>query len=364
MSHSKKSKAKKRSGGWIVTLLSILIVILGMILLFLLAGTIYWNVMLNKINRMDETTAPTLSDEEIQEIMEEVNSPDAEDTTFPTDPLVTDESEYIADEDTILNIMLIGQDISGGSTERRGRTDTMILCTIDTERKTITFTSFMRDIYVKLPDFNDKEWGYNRLNANYVFGGAEMLDLCMQMNFGIDPDYFVEVDLDGFDAIIDIMGGVDVELTAKEVAYLNHCVPRPRLKVGMCHLNTQQAQIYARLREIDGDAMRTQRQRNVINSLMGKIRQMSPAQLHELLSTILPYVTTDMTNDEITKYALKLIPMIGELKIQNHRVPADGTYRLANKGTAEKPKSVIVADLETNRQLLRQLLGDEALSND
>lgn len=357
-------KSKKRSGGWKKVLLTIVVVILGLILLLLLAATIYWNAMLNKINRMDETSAPTLSDEEIQEIIEEVNDPNAEDTTYPTDPLVTDEEEYIANEETILNIMLIGQDISTNGTNRRGRTDTMILCTINTKDKTVTFTSFLRDIYVKLPDFDGKQWGYNRLNANYVFGGAEMLDQCMQMNFGIDPDYFVEVDFDGFVEIIDLMGGVDIELTDKEAWYLNLSDSSWRLKGGQRRLTGIQALKYARIREIDGDTQRSQRQRNVLNSLMAEIKQMSPAQIHELLSTILPYLTTDMTNDEITKYALMLVPMVRDLQVQNFKIPVSGSYYHANKGTAEKPRSVIVLDLEANRQALREMLGDDALSSD
>lgn len=364
MSDPKSTKVNKRPGRWKKVLLTIVVTILGLILLLLLAATIYWNVMLNKINRMDETTAPTLSEEEIQQLVDEVNDPHAEDITYPTDPLITDEAEYIANEDTVLNIMLVGQDISTEGGNRRGRTDTMILCTINSKTKTITFTSFLRDIYVKLPDFDGKQWGYNRLNANYVFGGAEMLDLCMQMNFGIDPDHFVEVDFDAFAAIVDVLGGVDIELTEKEAWYMGLGDRSRVYEAGLQHLNGRSALRYARIREIDGDFQRTHRQRKVINILLEKLKKMTPAQLHELLSTTLPYLTTDMTNDEITKYALSLIPMVGELKVQNFRVPADGTYYHANKGTAEKPKSVIVVDLEANREELRKLLGDEAVADD
>ena len=81
-----------------------------------------------------------------------------------------------------------------------------------------------------------------------------------------------------------------------------------------------------------------------------------------MLNTALPYVTTDMTNDEITKYALMLIPMVGELEVRNFRIPIDGSYYHANKGTAEKPRSVLAVDLEANREALRQFLGDDALS--
>lgn len=361
---AENEKPKKGIRGWKKVLLTILVVILAVILLLLLAVTIYWNAMLNRINRMEETTAATLSEADIQQIMDEVNAPDAEDTTYPTDPLVTEEEEIIGDSDAMINIMLVGQDISSDDKGRRGRSDVMILCTINTEEKTITFTSFMRDIYLKLPEFNGRDYGYNRLNTNYVFGGREMLDLCMQQNFGIYIDHFVEVDFNGFAGIVDIMGGVDIELTEAEAWYMNLGYPEWRMRSGQRHLNGNQALTYARIREIDNDFNRTQRQRNVLNSLMGKLKQMSPAQLHEILSAALPMLTTDMTNDEITKYTFQLIPMLGELQVQNLRIPVDDGFYYARKGSGANPMAVIVADLEKNRQVLKETLGDDLFYDD
>lgn len=356
---SDRENGKKSSGGWKKALLITLVVILSLALLLLLAVTIYWNAMLNRINRMEETTLAPLSEEEIQQIMDEVNAPDAEDTTYPTDPLVTEEEELIGDSEAMINIMLVGQDISSDDQGKRGRSDVMILCTINTEEKTITFTSFMRDIYLKLPEFNGRDYGYNRLNTNYVFGGREMLDQCLQMNFGIYVDHFVEVDFNGFAGIVDVMGGVDVELTEAEAWYLNLGNPQWRLRSGMRHLTGEQALGYARIRELDNDFKRTQRQRNVLNSLMGKLKEMSPTQIHEILSAVLPMLTTDMTNDEITKYTLQLIPMLSDLQVQNLRIPVDGAYYYAKKGSGANPMAVIVADLELNRQALKETLGDD-----
>ena len=361
---SDMEKPKKKSGKWKKVLLTIILVILALVLLLLLAVTIYWNAMLNRINRVEETTLQPLSEEEIQQIMDEVNAPDAEDTTYPTDPLVTEEEQIIGDSDAMINIMLVGQDISSDDKGKRGRSDVMILCTINTEEKTITFTSFMRDIYLKLPEFNGRDYGYNRLNTNYVFGGREMLDQCMQMNFGIYVDHFVEVDFNGFAAIVDIMGGVDIELTDAEAWYMTLGYPEWRMRSGMCHLNGAQALVYSRIRKLDSDFMRTQRQRNVINSLMGKLKGMSPAQIHEILSAALPMLTTDMSNEEITKYTLQLIPMLRDLQVQNLRIPVDGAYYHARKGSGENPMAVIVPDLETNRQVLRETLGDDLFYDD
>ncbi len=349
--------SKKRS--WKKIVLIVLAVILAGVLALVLAVSIYWNAMLNKINRMDDQTLETLTNEEIEAIMNEVNNPDAVDATDPTDPLVGDDVNKIGDMDTVINIMLLGQDTRSTNRKSRGRTDTMILCTINTETKIVTLTSFLRDLYVKLPDYDGKQWGYNRLNANYVFGGSEMLDLCMQMNFGISIDHFVEVDFGGFIELVDLIGGVDIELTELEAWYLNQEGNGWRLRTGMNHLNGEQALSYARIRSIDGDFQRTGRQRKVLNAMFAKIRTMDPVDIHELLSAALPLLKTDMTNEEITDYTLMLIPMLPEVSIQNLRIPADDTYYYANKGTAEAPMSVIVPDLEANRQYLREHLGEE-----
>ena len=354
MGYKGRYLAPKVPLGWKKKVLIALAIILALILVVVLAAAIYWNAMLNKINRVDNVTTAPLSQEEIDSVLNEFNNPDAVDNTEPTDALVTDESEMIGNDDTIINIMLIGQD--SRSANSRGRSDTMILCTINTETKSITLTSFMRDMYVKLPDFDGRSWGYNRINANYFLGGREMLNLCMQLNFGITVDHFVEVDFGGFTELIELMGGVDIELTSAEANHLNRNHGWS-LTAGMNHLDGEQALAYSRIRKLDSDFGRTNRQRNVLTSLFTAVKHMNPAEINELLNAALPLISTDMTNGEITDYALLLIPMLPELSIQTLRIPADGMYYNANKGTEEEPMYVLVPDLEKNRQLLRDTLS-------
>ena len=85
---------------------------------------------------------------------------------------------------------------------------------MDTE--TLTMTSFLRDTYVTLPKYNGVYYGKNRLNLPYLIGGFEMLNDCLEQNFGVEVDHNVEVDFSGFKAVIDALGGVDLELTAGE----------------------------------------------------------------------------------------------------------------------------------------------------
>lgn len=360
MGYKGRYLAQKQPVRWKKVVLISLAVIVALVLMLALAVAIYWNAMLNKINHVDSsTTAPTLSSEEVAEILGGIDNEIAVDNTDPTDPLVTDESQMTSQGDKIINIMLIGQDKRTNSGVARGLSDTMILCSVNLEDKTITFTSFMRDMYVKLPNYNGMTCGYNRINTNYALGGMGMLDQCLLENFGVEVDHNVEVDFEGFKDIVDLIGGVDIELTKTEANAMNKKDSSWKMKEGVCHLNGEQALYYARLRKIDSDFNRTNRQRNVMVAILAKLKTMNVADLHKLLNTVLPMITTDMTNEEITEYAALLIPILKDLEVQTLRIPADDAYYSANKGTEEEPMYVLVPDLEKNRALLREYIGVE-----
>ena len=110
------------------------------------------------------------------------------------------------EDDHLINILLVGQDRREG--EGRQRSDTMILCSINLETGETSLISFLRDLYVQIPG------GYsdNRLNATYAFGGFDLLDATLTENFGVSIDGNFEVDFTGFEAIIDMVGGIDIEL--------------------------------------------------------------------------------------------------------------------------------------------------------
>ena len=115
----------------------------------------------------------------------------------------------------VINILLIGQDRREG--ESRARSDTMILVSVNTERKSISLVSLMRDLYVQIPGYSD-----NRINAAYQWGGMELLDETVLENFGVEVDGNVEADFEQFETIIDILGGVDVEMSKGEAEYMKY----------------------------------------------------------------------------------------------------------------------------------------------
>ena len=326
-------------------ILIVLAVVLALILLALIGVAVYVNWFLGKIHK-DPDQEVTLSPEQIQQVLEE-----DQDATRPSDATLVvpedvqwEQADKVESADHIFNILLIGQDRRPG--EIRARSDTMILITINTKDHTLSMTSFLRDLYVQIPGYSP-----NRLNVPYVLGGFNLLADTMELNFGIRPDRFVEVDFDGFKTVIDAVGGVDIELTGAEASYMNKQGNGP-VTVGVNHLNSEQALAYARNRSVggSGDFARTQRQRNVISALFEKSRSLNLVQINDLILSLTEVITTNLTSAEIMSYVVQFYPMLPQLASpESVRIPADGTYYL---GWVDGVGSVVVADFDENRKVI------------
>lgn len=332
---------------WKRRLLKVICVILALILLLMLGATVVYESLLNRINRVEGTEA-ALSEEEVSAILatEEEEEPDPtaeeiepEEITTPTSAAVE-----IKNED-LIHILLVGQDRRPG--EGRQRSDSMILCTINKETKTLTMTSFLRDMYVMIPGYY-----HQRLNVAYPLGGFKKLNETLAYNFGIQADHNIEVDFSGFVKIIDLVGGVSINLTQNEAGHLNQ-LNGWSLRSGVNKLDGEQALAYSRIRKIDSDFARTGRQRTVLTALLEKCRNMNFAQLYKLVDGVIPMITTDMTNADITGYLVELLPILPELQIVTQHIPVKGTYRSASV----KGMSVLLPDFEANQQFLKESLG-------
>ena len=329
--------------------LTVLCVILGVVLVLLLGLTIAVNAFLNQIPRYDPVEE-TVSEEVIQQIIEETDPPEVLEglEEIPVEEVVLAEpAEIIEKPDHIYHILLIGQDARPG--EGRQRSDSMILCTINTEKKTLMMTSFLRDTYVDIPDFRGRTFEDNRLNACYAFGGVELLNNAMELNFGIEIDHNIEVNFTGFERIVNTLGGVYIYLTEAEARIVGDGAV-----AGMNVLNGAQALTYSRIRMLDSDFGRTERQRKVLLSIYESIRRLNPDQISSLVNVLLSMVTTDMTNTDIVKYVVEFVPMLPELQINTQHIPAIGTYT----GAMVRGMSVLIPDLEANREILEETLSE------
>lgn len=343
----KKSTRTVMSGSQIG--LTVLCSFLALVLIAMLFVTAYANHYLGQINYIPDDT--TLSSDAIESIEQDLTETIPTDYTGPTaDPTIVTEPEETAPPTIIkhkdlINFLLVGQDRRPG--EGRQRSDSMIVVSINTKTKTITLTSFMRDMYVYIPGYKA-----NKMNAAYARGGFPMLCETLMANFGVAIDGCIEVDFDGFTSIIDMVGGIDMELTAGEVKYLNNGYGW-NLKVGMNHLNGAQALGYSRDRANGNDYARTERQRKVLTKVFEKCKDLSLTEMMGMLDEVLPLISTNMTSKKLTTYLRELFPMISGAQINTLRIPANGTYESAAISGAG---ACLIPDLEKNRELLQKML--------
>ena len=333
--------------------LIVLCVILALVLFVLLFATAYVHHLLDLITvDPDHSLHETLSSEQLATATDDDHDPfftgpsvGHEDVTQATLPSTPKENLKV---DGVINIMLVGEDRRPG--ESRQRSDSMILCSFNTNKNTITMISFLRDTYIsKIPGF----WA-EKLNAAYCFGGFKTMDETLAAYFGVHVDANVVVDFDGFKSIIDLLGGVDIELTQKEANHLNGQNSTWKLTAGMNHLNGDQALAYSRIRKIDMDAMRAQRQRKVLTALINSYKSKSVTEMATLASQILQtgFIKTDMTSSEVLNYVTTLFPMLSSATINSQQIPAAGTYTDMTVGNITYTK---VADLEVNRKILQRI---------
>lgn len=335
MKHTGES-GRRRSAGRRV--LNILLVFLLIFLILVLIGMGYTLAMLGKMNYVGEQET-TFSPAELENYMEQSKDeeiPEGEDAVLDFVP-----GEKIENQNMI-HILLIGEDARPG--EDRGRSDAMLLCSIDTAAKKLTVTSFLRDLYVTIPGFTD-----HKLNSAYAWGGMKLLSETILLNFGIEIDACFAVDFRAFETVIDSLGGVDIFLTDEEAAYLS--CPQ-----GMTRLDGSKALMYARIRSIgQGDFGRTDRQRKLLQVMIERCKTMGTGQLHALLDELLPLVQTNAEQQRILQYCLELTPILtGGCETQKLCIPAEGTYEYA----WAKGMSILLPNLEENRKILQSVLRD------
>lgn len=178
------------------------------------------------------------------------------------------------------------------------------------------------------------------------------MDTTLTENFGVSIDGNFEVDFTGFKEIIDMVGGIDIELTPAEVTYMKKR-GHSHIVTGVNHLDGAEALTYARARKIDSDFERTERQRKVLLAVYELAKKLPIGELLTLLYNALPYLTTDLSDAEILSLAYRLLPLVSSVSINSYTVPASDCYYTASV----REMAVLVPDLH----LIRQYLEEEYL---
>lgn len=270
--------------------------------------------------------------------------------------LTDDFGDSLINDSQILNVMLIGSDSM--STGDHGRSDSLMILSLDVKNHKIKVTSLMRDIWINIPGH-----GYDRLNAAYAFGGAKLTIETIEKTFGLHVDRYAIVDFEGFSNIIDTLGGIDLELTSDECIYINtYSGDKNTLKgKGMKHLTGLQALHYSRDRNSKGsDYDRTSRQRNVIRAIVDKLRSANLKQITELIPTIAPLITTNFKTSEISRLATNSLNYL-KYDLEEFRLPTNDNVK--NETISQKMVLVIPDIAKARYDFLKFIYESEDIAS-
>ena len=244
------------------------------------------------------------------------------------------------DEKNVTNILLVGTD---GRTRgnKQTRSDAMIVISINRNTKKVIMTSFMRDIYVAIPN---KEDNHNRLNTAFAQGGPDLLFKTLKKNFGIKIEKYVHIDFYNFMDLVDAVGGVDLVVDQGELNVINlYYLPQLNTALGLptntdfiygspglVHMNGKQALAYTRVRYVgQGDFERTERQRRVLTQIMDKAKTLSVSEMNRLLDVVLPLISTNLTQGEVMSLIVNS-PEYLSYDLESYRIPIDHSYSYVN----------------------------------
>lgn len=212
--------------------------------------------------------------------------------------------------DKIINIALFGIDAEDGEA---GRSDSIMIATIDTIHKKLKLTSIMRDSYV-----NISGRGNDKINHAYAFGGPQLAIKTLNENFDLNISDFVSVNFTTLPRIIDILGGVTIDITSEEVSHISGISHE-----GEYNLNGKQALAYSRIRyAIGGDYVRTDRQRTVLNKVFEKILTMDISNYTNIVNEVLPMLKTSLKYSDIIDLGSEVLK-IGVKELEQGRFPRD-----------------------------------------
>jgi LCP family protein required for cell wall assembly len=247
----------------------------------------------------------------------------------------------------VVNILVLGLDARepGGN----GRSDINMIVSVNKKKGTVKLASILRDTLVPI---EGHDW--NRLNSAYAFGGPGLSINTVNDAFDLDIQRYVKLDFYAIKDIINELGGVDVKLTQAEVTYLRAQGLSVSKGAGMKRLDGDAALAYSRIRKIDGDFQRTQRQRNVLTALLKEARGMGVVQAVGLMTKLLPQVKTNVSTAEAVSLA-KYVLSMGGGETKQMAVPVLGSF----EDKKYKGMSILSVDFKKNTDALREFLyGD------
>lgn len=278
--------------------------ILGVILVVILGAVggvyFYGNYLFNKLEKVEIDKDNIGITEEVEEKL----------------------SQY---SDSIINIALFGVDAVDGEA---GRSDSIMIATIDTVHKKLKLTSIMRDSYVAIDGH-----GNDKINHAYAFGGPQLAIKTLNENFDLNIEDFASVNFETLPKIIDKIVGIELDIDADELEYINGYIAHlnningtsePAIEsTGLQHVSGTQALAFCRIRYTSGgDYKRTERHREVLTKIFEKIETLPATSYPSLLLEVLPMVNTSLTYNEILDLGTEVLKL-GDSSMELERFPLD-----------------------------------------
>lgn len=294
-----------------ITLRKVMLFILLILCILLIVFVIILNTYLNKINKV------TLNENNIA-IKNSFSKQDND--------LSTNKTNAMEQYNDINNIVLFGLDEVEGSI---GRSDSIIILTIDNKHNKLKLSSILRDSYVTISTEAKKD----KINHAYALGGPKLALETLNENFNLNITKFITINLTSMPKIINDIGGITLDITDDELEYIdsaiyntnkfNHTNSPNILTAGEQLVDGTQALAYCRIRYTEGgDFKRTERQRTVLNKLLEKSKSIPLTQYPSLLDELLPMVHTNLEKSEILSLAINLNSLKNKPILQD-RFPCD-----------------------------------------
>ena len=281
----------------------------------------------------------------------------------------------IEEDQAVFNVLLIGTDDRTTEFSDNARGDTCILLSINRKTNQVHLVSFERAIGVKIPS-GEYAGQWDWLTHMFWYGGPYLMTREIRENFKVDVTKYIRVNIRTFMELVDSVGGVDIDMTEAECNNINHPEGtftagnikgmhveeevQQDLVPGVNHLNGATAMCYARLRAIDDDWHRVERQRKVILAAVENLKKMNVTELDQLLNNVLPLVQTNLTEADIAS----LIPEAGTFVNMDYDTitfPLKHTYGLMDGMCGRK---VLALDFETNSEELQNFLYGETTAEE
>ena len=316
----KKKKKKKKKNTAIRVICILLIIILSACLVVFL----YVNNALNQVTDDDNpqsTTESAMAMDKLIENFQPIEETDAAQISSLQDMIKQwYRNGTPASSSRVLNILLIGEDTRGKNVLESGtRADSAIIASLNADTKQIKLTSILRDSYAywETTPGDESTGKFDKINAAMSTGDIHTYINAVENLYKIKIDNYVIVNFTSFEKIIDTLGGVELELTSAEINEINNHQKRYGNvyiektfdgNKGTLKLSGKQALAYCRIRKIDSDNMRANRQKICLSKVFSDMKGASSVQLLKILNDMVPYIRTDMSKNNIVKtakYALK-----------------------------------------------------------